>query len=301
MNKRSNRQQKKIRELNDLLGELKEKRLISQEPAEVIASCFDNTVLDIIQSELRNQSKPKGGQRYSDNVKQFALTLFYYSPQAYEYCRSIFTLPAASSIRAWLSNIKIEPGFLTNVLDVAAQSKEEHFCLIVDSMSIRKHTSYEHGQLSGFCDYGGIIAEDQNTVASKALVFLLEPLKGKATQYPIGYFLIDKVNCQVQTELIKTALQLTAAKSLKVCSITCDGCAANMSTLALLGCRLDPEDCKPYFRHPFLEQNVYATPDICHMIKLARNALAELGAFLTPDNEKISWEYIARLSTLQDE
>lgn len=300
LQKQAQRQRVKIDKLNDLVSELKAQHLLEQEPADVIANCFDSTVLDIVRNELQNQSRRKGGQRYSDSVKEFALTLFYYSPQAYEYCRSIFTLPNPSSIRAWLTNIAIEPGFFANVLEVIAQSKETEFCLVVDSMSIRKETRYEHGKFTGFCDYGGLIAEDRNAVASEALVFLLVPLKGVSSQYPIGYFLVDKVNAEVQAELIKTALALTAEKNLRICSVTCDGCAVNISTLNILGCHLDPENCVPYFNHVSLPHKVYATLDICHMIKLTRNALADMGTFLTASNEKISWEYIERLAAIQD-
>ena len=301
LQKQKSRQNKKIERLCDLISDLKQNHLIETEPADVIASCFDSTVLDIVANELKNQKRKAGGHRYSETVKQFALTLFYYSPQAYEYCRTIFTLPHSSSIRAWLSNIKIEPGFLANVLDVVVQSKETEFCLIVDSMSIRKQTTYENGQLTGFCDYGGLIAEDRNTIASEALVFLLVPLKGVSMQYPIGYFFVDKVTAQIQTELIKTAITLASEKNLRICSVTCDGCAANISTLTMLGSNLDPENCSPCFTHDSVQCPIYSTLDICHMLKLARNALAEMGTFLTDTNHRISWEYIVRLSHMQDD
>ena len=301
LRRKANRQQQKIKELDDLLTELKNKRFLEQEPADVIATCFDSTVLELITNELQNQSRKSGGQRYSETVKQFALTLFYYSPRAYEYCRTVFTLPNPSSIRAWLTNVDVNPGFLSNVLEVAVQSKETDYCLVVDSMSIRKQTLFVNGQLTGFCDYGGVIAEDRNSIASEALVFLLVPLKGVTIQYPIGYFLVDKINAQVQAELIRTVLTLTAEKNLRVCSITCDGCAANISTLNNLGCHLNPKGCIPYFNHPILQQKVYATLDICHMVKLTRNALADMGAFLSPTGERISWEYVVRLSNLQND
>jgi hypothetical protein len=94
---------------------------------------------------------------------------------------------------------------------------------------------------------------------------------------------------------------LTGAKALQVRSVTCDGCSANISTLTLLGCCLNPEDPHPYFPHPSLDYNVYATLDICHMLKLTRNALAEMGSFVTATGERISWEYIERLSIIQDD
>ena len=80
----------------------------------------------------------------------------------------------------------------------------------MDAMSIKKQTSCVGWKFTGFCDYGGIIAEDSDQLCSEALVFLLVPLTFSKFQYPVGYFLVDKVNSQVQTELVKSLLALTA-------------------------------------------------------------------------------------------
>ena len=45
-------------------------------------------------------------------MKEFAKTLFYYSPKAYKYVRMLFRLPHHSTIRSWMSTMECEPGFL---------------------------------------------------------------------------------------------------------------------------------------------------------------------------------------------
>lgn len=300
LTKRSSRQQKKITQLGELLAELKSKRLLEQEPADVISKCFDSTVLELVQNELGNKDRKKEGRRYSDTVKQFALTIFYYSPQAYEYCRTVLSLPHVSSIRSWLSNIDADPGFLTNVIELAARSGVSDYTLVIDSMAIRKQTSYENGKFTGFCDYGGCIAEDADSIASEALAILLIPLTGGSIQYPIAYFFVNKVNAKVQSELIRTAMVLTAEKGLTVRAITCDGCAANISTLGLLGININPEKSCPG-EHPIFKSKLYGTLDACHMLKLARNALGDMGSFVTAEGQVISWQYIRSLYELQDE
>jgi hypothetical protein len=82
--------------------------------------------------------------------------------------------------------------------------------------------------------------------------------------------------------------------------VTCDGAAANQSMLCSLGCQLDPIDPRPWFTQPFMEHRVYGTLDICHMLKLSRIALADFKTFYAAD-EKICWQYIADLSTLQND
>lgn len=152
----------------------------------------------------------------------------------------------------------------------------------------------------GFCDYGRLIAEYTDAIASEALIFLLVPLKGRRVQYPIGYFFVDKVNARVQSELINTALLLTGEKGLRVRSVTCDGCAANISTLTMLGCTVEPERPLACFKHPWFDCLAYATLDICHnMLKLARNALAEIGILVDSEGKTISWQFIRQLHEFQ--
>ena len=46
---------------------------------------------------------------------------------------------------------------------------------------------------------------------------------------------------------------------------------------------------------------VYVVLDICHMLKLARNALGDMKCFVTPTGDKISWEYIKALYDIQQQ
>ena len=116
LKKKTQRQESKIKILSDLINDLREQRLIERQPADMLSNSFDSTILDLVKNEFQNHSKDPKGHRYSQSVKQFALTLFYYSPQAYEYCRSILSLPHPSSLRNWLSNVDGKPGFLIDVI-----------------------------------------------------------------------------------------------------------------------------------------------------------------------------------------
>ena len=66
-----------------------------------------------------------------------------------------------------------------------------------------------------------------------------------------------------------------------------------------LGCSLDVLDPRPYFPHPVFGYNVYATLDICHMLKLARNSPPDLGVFCDGNRNKICWSFISGLFDLQ--
>ena len=55
-------------------------------------------------------------------------------------------------------------------------SKKDHCGLIIDAMSIRKQTLWDpkKEQYSGFVNYGPVPPEDPETLASEALVFILD-------------------------------------------------------------------------------------------------------------------------------
>lgn len=292
----------KICKLSDLLTELRQKDLLEKEPAALIEKSFDGTLLDIFNHELANQGKSTHARRYSQAIKQFALTLHYYSPQAYEFCRTVFTLPDVSSLRNWLAGSDEGPGFLAKVLQAYKQYEPNNLdcSLVIDSMALHKQTLYKNGKYVGFVDYGGLIAEDTEKLASEALVFLLVPLKNSGRQYPVGYFFVDKVNATVQTNLVRTLLELSADLGIRIRNITSDGASCNQSMYSMLGCDLNPKNPRPWFNHLRFGYKVYATLDICHMLKLARNAHAELHTFHSKTGV-IQWEYIELLAKLQNE
>ena len=261
--------------------------------------------LSIFESEKNNFNRSAKGYRYPSAVKEFALTLHYYSPRAYEFCRTIFKLPHPASLRNWLLSAEVETGFLQKVL-LSLQAKpeiEKECVLVLDSVSIRKQTLYNNttGQYDGFIDYGpgGMIAEETDVAASEALVLLLVCLHPN-WKVPIGFFFIDKIQSSIQARLITTALELTADHGLKVRCLTFDGDSANISMANLLGCSIysSGQHCSK-FAHPSLDFSVFVILDICHMLKLARNALAELKIIKTQDGSEIKWEYIEKLHQLQ--
>ncbi|KZC08093.1 THAP domain-containing protein 9 [Dufourea novaeangliae] len=127
-------------------------------------------------------------------------------------------------------------------------------------------------------------------------------LKGQ-WKWPIGYFLINKINSTVQAQLMVNALNLLADSGVKVWSVTCDGTATNISTLQLLGCNLIAENfvnMKTFFNHPSRSYKIYAILDAAHMLKLSRNTFAEYSD-LRIDNDSIQWKYIENLFNLQNE
>ena len=104
---------------------------------------------------------------YSDEITEFALTLYFYSPKAYKYVRPIIPLPNPSLNRKWSSSFKCEPGFIKEAFkslsqEVARSPINKDCCLVIDAMSIRKQTLWnpEKDLYSGFGFFGDEILRE---------------------------------------------------------------------------------------------------------------------------------------------
>ncbi len=304
------RQEKKATSMKELIDTVKEKLFVKEEEAEVLHNNFDNISLSLFQNALKNKNVQPNGRRYADQIKEFAVTLHFYSPKAYNFLRTIIPLPQPSLIKIWASSVDCEPGFITEAFDILKQEVQDHpekkdCCLVFDAMAIRKQVLWDPKKDAyvGLVNYGvpETEIEPSNVMATEALVFALVGLRSHF-KCPIAYFLIDKISAAVQAQLVRQALIKTAKIGLKVWCITSDGTTSNIATFKLLGCilhRLTYQSMITKFPHPTLGSDVFIMLDPCHMLKLARNALASLGS-IHARNEAIHWKFFKNLVTVQE-
>lgn len=93
---------------------------------------------------------------------------------------------------------------------------------------------------------------------------------------PIAYFFTDKVDAQVQAQLINFAINLCSEYGIKIWNLTCDGTSTNIRTLEILGCKINVDNfanMRTYFFHLTRKCKIFAILDPPHMIKLARNTM----------------------------
>ena len=303
------RAKQKAKTMDDVITKLKQENIINANEAEAMHSSFENTQLHFLYNFRDNMKAAPSARRYTDKIKEFSVTLHYYSPRAYKYVRSIIPLPNPSLVRKWSSSFKCEPGFIEDAFtslssQISNSPNNKDCCLVVDAMAIRKQMLWnpEKDKYSGLVDFGDAIPNSTPTkLASEALVFLLVGTRAH-WKCPIGYFLIDKITAKDQANLVLKALELAAKADLKVWSVTADGSAVNLKTFETLGCDFSGTytEMKTSFSHPTTGENVYTICDPCHMLKLARNALADLGSFVDCEGRSVRWKDIKDLQNLQE-
>jgi len=293
------RLRRKIKNMVDVIKVLKEKSYGSQELYDILDNAFEGLpLLPLLKSQVSNMKKVKRMRRYTPEVKEFATTLFFYSPKGYNFLRKYFILPHKSLISKWISSINGEPGILVDVLKHLQGNKDKqhlrNVALIFDAMAIRKQQTYDRkkGKMTGNVNLGGTTEGDK--LASEALFFQVVsysiPFK-----VPVAYFLTDSLNSQVQAQLLSTVIEKLHEIGVNVTSVTCDGTCSNIQTLKNLGWSVEGAT---HFPHPVSGKPVYPFLDPCHMIKLALNALVECHLLQSLDGD-IEWNYLLKLEEVQ--
>lgn len=292
-----------INNLKDLVKYLKDNNKSCNTLEDVLQANFNDFAIDLFKNEWQNGKSATKRRTYSDEMKKFAMTLYFYSPKAFNFVREKLFLPNSSTIRKWLSTRNCDVGFLSEVFEflkkeVFAQPYLKEVSLVFDSMSIRSQLIYDvkNGKQCGYVDFGGISLDAGEELATEALVLLVVSYT-KSFKCPIAYFYTNKMPAALQSQIILTGVRKLFDVGISVRSITCDGCITNIKTLELLGCHLDPENLVPFFKHPQQNRNIYCIMDPCHVLKLCRNAFAEIN--LCSSSGVISFDYIKHLHEVQ--
>lgn len=292
-----------------MLQRLKDAGNSSDELEEILLTHFSGLKLDLLQNELKNKDK-KFKRTYSDKIKMFASTLYFYSPKAYNFVREYLSLPHEVTLRRYVAHFSCEAGFLDTVFQFL--KKESIDCdylkdvaLIIDSMSIKSSVIYDHNNsiFKGYVDYGFVgkdlkLQYNETDIASEALVFQIVSYSTKF-KIPVAHFFVNKITSDNQSKLLLEAIKRLYDAGIIVRSITCDGAKVNFSTMINLGCCFTSEIMTTHFKHPCNNSNIYIIFDACHMIKLCRNIFADKNLYST--SGKISFEYVRNLHKMQEE
>lgn len=255
------------------------------------------------------------GQKYSEQVRIFSLSLQYYSTAAYKFLRLFFDkhLPAIRTLQMWYTSIDGSPGVLAAALSILHEKAEWHLkthgyplhlCVIVDETSIRKHLCYcnETQSFIGFCTVvnSSEHIESENDaensklkLAKDALVFLAV---GQDFKIPVAYEFLNGLETNDRAALSLRVIKHIEETGAKVISLTSDGLAANITTVEALGAKFD--EGKPFFMSPtHSEQKIYVILDPPHMIKLVRKHFASNKIYYR--GELVDWNLLKILEEKQ--
>ena len=113
--------------------------------------------------------------------------------------------------------------------------------------------------------------------------------------------MIDGIKAEDLHAFLARALDMCLDHNIDVQALTMDGTSTNFSAMRKFGCHFSGgiEKMTGKFNYGKFNHPIYFIPDAAHMLKLARNALADLDYFVDGDGRKIEWRFIAKLHDIQ--
>ena len=74
-----------------------------RDEASLLHNNFDHLQLSVFENTLQNTGRQPTGRRYENTAKKIATTLYFYSPQAYNYVKGTLSLPYLSMSKRSIS------------------------------------------------------------------------------------------------------------------------------------------------------------------------------------------------------
>lgn len=109
--------QETIKSLRSVLKELQNRNMLTPRECDML-NHLDEGTKQLIKREIRKKKNLPVSRMYTAELRQFALSLHYYSPKAYNYIRYKFynSLPHSKTISRWYRSVHGEPGIISEVL-----------------------------------------------------------------------------------------------------------------------------------------------------------------------------------------
>lgn len=240
------RYKKRIESFKGLVKELNNKNLLRTENAMLL----ENTP-DIVKQLQKRKLQKKN--KYSPELRKFAITLSFFSPKGYDYVRSQFDtcLPNRSTISKWFKNVDAEPGFTQESLNCLRKfvSESKHqivLSLVVDEISLRKQIEWNGKKMIGYVNCGIDLDNDCNEIAKEAFVLMVVCVNGR-WKLPVGYFFSNSLSGSQKSAIILQCCDLIRETGARLISLTFDGAPSNIAMAQMLGCSFDTTNMKPFF------------------------------------------------------
>ncbi|KAF2879652.1 hypothetical protein ILUMI_26514 [Ignelater luminosus] len=162
------------------------------------------TLQELVLKELKNKC-----DKYSAEIRKFALTLQFYSDKAYNYVRKAFKNlpPHPSTLRKWYSVVDGNAGFTKEPFEAIKRTqdgKEVIWNLVLDEMSIRQLVEWNGKNYYGFVNLGTNCTKEKSDYppqAGNAIVIIAVALNSN-WKVPLGHFLIDSLNSKERANLL---------------------------------------------------------------------------------------------------
>uniref|UniRef100_A0A1X7TI06 THAP-type domain-containing protein n=1 Tax=Amphimedon queenslandica TaxID=400682 RepID=A0A1X7TI06_AMPQE len=275
------------------------------------------------QYKAATRSASPTGMRWNPAMIRWCVYLQQKSSTAYELLRKskCLHLPSQRTLREYIHHNKPGIGFSNEldeqlVLDSKLQSLESHqkyVGIIADEMYIKQGLVYDKttGDLVGYCRIGeindhllqlereytesnGDAANNTHTLAKTMLVLMIRGLFTSLT-FPYASFATSNLTGEQMVPIFYEGIMRIERCGFKVLTITLDGCSVNRKFMQIVS---NPDTTVPHkFKNPLSNNSreIFLFSDPSHLIKTARNCLANQSRNMQYNGNPISWKFIVKL------
>lgn len=210
----------------------------------------------------------------------------------YEYLKKTgYPLPSLRTIYRKLQNHDIELGVFYNLKHFikakmeSLHSTDRWCCLSIDEMQILQSQDYDKvkKKFLGYVSLG-----KTSELATHLLVVMVRGLKTKWKQVIACVSTAKSTNNLCMKQLLHECIDFCTECDLKVVSVTSDMGGNNVSLWNNLNVFAQRDSLQNFFTYK--DQDIYITPDVCHLLKNLRNAMHKWELNLPSDiceNEKL--------------
>lgn len=246
---------------------------------------------------------------YLLDLKKFATTLHFYSPETYELIRSNFNLclPHPSVIWMWYQHPSAWPGITESSVERMGlpnnTTKELLGCLLVYEIKIREAVECRlamdqtYTGFYGYADVGNHLHGDRIDKANEALVITAVTISSKR-KFPVGHFLGRNFTPSQKATLIKLCIDKLSAANFRIISVTLNGVMSSLNLASALGANIDTTPFQPYFMHK--STKYYLIVDPKNVLKIMKQLFVRKGRMYHND-ELIEYRFVQKLDRNRNE
>jgi hypothetical protein len=223
---------------------------------------------------LRLCNISKNRRRYTNELKDIALSVKYHSPKAYRFLRKFLHLPSERTLSEYQKQFPIYPGLNETVLKQLKTSlggldkKDRLVNVLFDEINLSEEIHYDNhlDEFKGLAD-NGKTRTDEN--AKSALVAMITWIN-KPWKQVIGYWFLSKNdNSNLTHRIMEETIEKLFKCDVIVKSLVCDQGPRNVGMFKKH--KMSTE--KPFFKISGYVENIYFIYDPPHLLKSVRNNL----------------------------
>lgn len=153
---------------------------------------YSERACQLLKTQISLLNRASKGSRYTDEFKQFALSVYFLGPKAYKKMSTVCRLPSKCTLQRFTKRWIVNPGFNEFIFRVTEcrvkllKEKEKDCILCLDEISLKSHVFYDISK-DKIIGFDTTSSKNNTEIAGSALTIMARGIASSWKQ-PIAYF-----------------------------------------------------------------------------------------------------------------